>query len=189
MFSEVMAMKVFPVSALCVGAILMGAQAETAGDKSANAAEPKTAEQVFHGETLDRSVQVYPKASLQTWNRKKAAGGEGDLLGEFAYTRMQTDEKDALREIGWTTLPPGASIGLHQHKDNEDAYIIIAGTGVFTDSNGKETVVGAGDVTIARPGQSHALRNNGNEPLVFLDVIAQTTLPPATNESDTAEKK
>ena len=111
------------------------------------------------------------------------------MLGEFAYTRMQTDENDALREIGWTTLPPGASIGLHQHKDNEDAYIIIAGTGIFTDGNGKETAVGAGDVTIARPGQSHALRNNGNEPLVFLDVIAQTKLPPATNEANTTEKK
>jgi mannose-6-phosphate isomerase len=182
-------MKVFLVSALCAGAMFVGAQAETATDKGGNASEPKTAEQLFHGETLDRSVQVYPKATLHTWNRKKAAGGEGDLLGEFAYTRMQTDENDALREIGWTTLPPGASIGLHQHKDNEDAYIIIAGTGIFTDGNGKETAVGAGDVTIARPGQSHALRNNGNEPLVFLDVIAQTKLPPATNEANATEKK
>ena len=31
----------------------------------------------------------------------------------------------------------------------------------------------AGDVTIARPGQSHGLRNEKKEPLVFLDVIAQ----------------
>nr|WP_281270400.1 cupin domain-containing protein [Cardiobacterium valvarum] len=65
----------------------------------------------------------------------------------------------------------------------------MAGTGIFTDGNGKETAVGAGDATIARPGQRHALRNNGNEPLVFLDVIAQTKLPPATNEASATEKK
>ena len=49
-------MKVFLVSALCAGAMFVGAQAETATDKGGNASEPKTAEQVFHGETLDRSV-------------------------------------------------------------------------------------------------------------------------------------
>ena len=31
----------------------------------------------------------------------------------------------------------------------------------------------AGDVTIARPNQSHGLRNEKDEPLVFLDIIAQ----------------
>ena len=56
---------------------------------------------------------------------------------------------------------------------NEDAYIIISGEGIFTDGTGKETVVRAGSITIARPGQSHALRNEKDEPLVFLDIIAQ----------------
>ena len=65
------------------------------------------------------------------------------------YTRKQTNEKDAFREIGWLTLPPGASIGLHKHDNNEDVYIIISGKGIFTDSNGKETEVKAGDITIA----------------------------------------
>ncbi|MFC2504208.1 MAG: cupin domain-containing protein, partial [Cardiobacterium sp.] len=62
-------------------------------------------------------------------------------------------------------------------------YIIISGKGIFTDSNGKESEVQAGDITIARPGQSHALKNAGDEPLVFLDLIAQTaSAPPATDE-------
>ena len=39
---------------------------------------------------------------------------------------------------------------------------------------GKQTEVGAGDITIARPGQSHALKNIGKKPLVFLDLIAET---------------
>ena len=122
---------------------------------------------------VDRSVQLYRSQDLQTWNREKAGGGTGDLLGKFAYTRHQTAEQDAIKEIGWLTLPVGASIGLHRHDSNEDVYIIVSGKGVFTDGNGKETAVGARDVTVARPGQSHALKNTGNEPLVLINVIGQ----------------
>ena len=147
-----------------------------------DAAYTQKIEEVFRGEHVDRTIQVYRKGELQTWNREKAAGGEGALLGDFSYTRKQTDAGDAFREIGWLTLPPGASIGLHKHTENEDVYIIISGNGVFTDSNGKEFAVAAGDITIARPGQSHALRNSGTEPLVFLDLIAQTA-PAATQQT------
>ena len=122
----------------------------------------------------DRSVQVYKKSDLTEWNRENAAGGKGPLFGRFAFTRHQTAAQDAFREIGWLTLPPGASIGRHNHTGNEDAYIIVSGKGLFTDSSGRQTEVGAGDITIARPGQSHALKNTGQEPLVFLDLIAET---------------
>lgn len=71
------------------------------------------------------------------------------------------------------TLLPGASIGLHKHDNNEDTYIIVSGEGIFTDTAGKETPVKGGDVTIARKGEAHALKNTGKAPLVFLDVIAQ----------------
>ena len=122
------------------------AQAQSATPAANDAQYQQKIEQVFRGAELDRSIQVYPKAELATWDREKAAGGEGALLGQFAYTRKQTNEKDAFREIGWLTLPPGASIGLHKHDNNEDVYIIISGKGIFTDSNGKETEVKAGDI-------------------------------------------
>ena len=61
----------------------------------------------------DRSIQVYKKADLAEWNRENAAGGQGPLLGSFAFTRHQTADQDAFKEIGWLTLPPGASIGQH----------------------------------------------------------------------------
>ena len=103
------------------------AQAQSATPTANDAQYQQKIEQVFRGAELDRSIQVYPKAELATWDREKAAGGEGALLGQFAYTRKQTNEKDAFREIGWLTLPPGASIGLHKHDNNEDVYIIISG--------------------------------------------------------------
>lgn len=117
--------------------------------------------------------QVIVKADLQTWDREGVAGGTGTLFGKFSITRHDAPEEYAIKEIGWMTLQPGASIGMHKHENNEDAYIIVSGEGTFTDSDGNETIVRAGDVTIARKGQSHALANTGQEPLVFLDVIGQ----------------
>lgn len=118
-------------------------------------------------------AQYYAKENLKTWDRDKVAGGEGTLFGKFAWTRNDAPKDFACKEIGWMTLLPGASIGMHKHEINEDAYIIVSGEGMFVDSDGTKTNVKAGDVTIARKGQSHALYNTGKEPLIFLDVIAQ----------------
>ena len=152
-------------SALIAAACLASATAGAHGNQLAANEPSKT--------PVDRSVQVYKKAEMQTWNRSKAAGGEGELLGKFAYTRHQTDDQDAIREIGWLTLPPGASIGLHGHTINEDVYLIVEGRGIFVGSDGKEVPVSAGDVTIARPGQSHSLKNTGRRPLRFINFIGQ----------------
>lgn len=123
--------------------------------------------------TAAEPQQLFTKDTLKTWDREKVAGGEGSLYGKFSFTRNDATADQAIREIGWMTLPPGASIGMHKHENNEDAYIIISGEGLFTDSEGKETPVKSGDITLARKGQSHALKNTGKEPLIFLDVIAQ----------------
>lgn len=112
------------------------------------------------------------KTGMHQWNRQDVAGGKGTLYGSFAFDRNEATDWMAIKEIGWMTLQPGDSIGLHKHTVNEDAYIIISGTGTFSDGV-KETQVTTGSITIARAGQSHALANTGTEPLVFLDIIAQ----------------
>jgi mannose-6-phosphate isomerase-like protein (cupin superfamily) len=118
-------------------------------------------------------ADVYLKDELIDFNRDAAAGGKGTLQGQFAFRREAAQKNEAIKEIGWMTLQPGDSIGFHQHKNNEDAYIIVSGVGTFTDSDGQSHQVKAGDVTIARKGQSHGLANTGKEPLVFIDVIAE----------------
>jgi len=95
--------------------------------------------------------QVYKKEELITLDKEKVAGGNGTLHGKFAFTRDMATEEDAIKEIGWMTLNKGESVGVHPHKNNEDTYIIV----------------------FARPNQSHGLRNEKDEPLVFLDIIAQ----------------
>ena len=118
--------------------------------------------------------QVYHKKDLKTWDRTSVGGGTGAVKGTFSFTRNDTAAQSGLafKEIGWLTLEPGSSIGLHKHDNNEDAFIIIAGEGTFTDSDGRQTVVREGDITLARKGQSHALKNTGKQPLIILDIIA-----------------
>ena len=58
-------------------------------------------------------------------------------------------------------------------------YLIVEGRGIFVGSDGKEIPVSAGDITIARPGQSHALKNTGRRPLRFINFIGQ--LPSAAS--------
>ena len=117
--------------------------------------------------------QCYTAEQLFTKDVEGAGGGQGTLHGQFAFRREQALPEDAIKETGWMTLKPGAYIGLHKHADNEDAYLIISGKGVFTDGDGNAWVVGPGDMTLARPGQAHGLANLYKEDLVFLDIIAK----------------
>ncbi|MDR1826695.1 MAG: cupin domain-containing protein [Methylobacteriaceae bacterium] len=118
--------------------------------------------------------QVYPKEGYSTAEKEKLGGtGLGTVHAEYAFPRDKALPDQAMKEIAWLTLPPGASIGVHKHDQNEDAYIILSGSGTFTGSDGKEVAVKAGDTTIARKGEAHGLKNTGTEPLVILDVIAQ----------------
>ena len=121
----------------------------------------------------EKHGQCYTAEDLFVKDVNGAGGGMGVLHGEFAFRREQALGSDAIKEIGWMTLKKGASIGLHPHADNDDTYIIISGKGVFTGSDGKEIAVGPESVTIAGPGESHALRNDGDDDLVFIDVIAK----------------
>ena len=122
---------------------------------------------------LPRSEQCWDLEELTALDKHDVAGGKGTLYGEFAFTRENAREDDAIKEIGFMTLKHGDFIGLHTHADNEDAYLILSGTGIFTDGEGNAWVVTEGDMTIARPGQAHGLANLSGEDLVFLDIIAK----------------
>lgn len=119
--------------------------------------------------------QCWTSDELTELNKENVAGGKGTLYGRFAFIRDNARDEDAIKEIGFMTLKPGAYIGLHKHNDNEDAYLILSGKGIFTDGNGNAYVVQAGDMTIARPGQAHGLANLFDEDLVFLDIIAKNS--------------
>ena len=80
--------------------------------------------------------------------------GEGtiqvvELFNEFA-TPMQY--------FHYTVLPPGTSVGLHKHGNDEEFYVILEGEGIMTDE-GQDKPVRAGDVIKNPPYGEHALVN------------------------------
>ena len=74
------------------------------------------------------------------------------------------------RLFGMMTLDKGCSIGLHTHTKETEYYFILAGEGIVTEADGDKPV-SKGDVVITGDGESHAIRNEGTAPLVFIALI------------------
>ena len=71
-------------------------------------------------------------------------------------------------EISFTVFPPKTSMPfLHQHKNNEELYIFIKGSGQFQVD---DTVfdVSEGSVVRISPNGKRIYRNNSENPLIFL---------------------
>ena len=94
---------------------------------------------------------------------------------------MLQEEMRHCRLFGTITIDKGNSIGAHDHVNETEYYYILSGEGGVTESDG-EKVVKAGDLVITGGGASHAIRNEQNEPLVFLALIILdgTHSPPGT---------
>ena len=68
-------------------------------------------------------------------------------------------------------LPPGASVGWHQHKRDTEPYYILKGTPDFIDNDKTVTRVAPGDVCVIEVGQFHSLENNTAEDVEFMALI------------------
>lgn len=71
-------------------------------------------------------------------------------------------------ELSFQTFQPGAETGfLHTHKNHEELYFFLAGSGEFQ-VDGKIVPVSEGSVVRVAPAGKRSVRNNGTEPLVML---------------------
>lgn len=68
-------------------------------------------------------------------------------------------------------LAKDEGVDWHTHIGEAEYYYILKGQGVFTDTDGSEHTVEAGDVCTIKPGQSHAIRNEHAETLEFIALI------------------
>jgi mannose-6-phosphate isomerase-like protein (cupin superfamily) len=99
--------------------------------------------------------------------------------GEVHSVKLYDDHDFAspLKFLYYMVMPPGTSIGYHQHGQNEEMYLVLEGTGRMT-VNGEERDVKPGDVLLNRAGWSHGLENTGSEPIRLL--IYEADLVPAS---------
>src|SRR3954452_19547898 len=64
-------------------------------------------------------------------------------------------------------LPPGATVGQHLHRQTEEIYYILTGSGEMT-VNKETTFVGAGDAVFIPKNSSHTLTNIGTKAMTIL---------------------
>ena len=106
--------------------------------------------------------------SMREETREAMRGGKGAV--KLQYLFEQGEYKGHARLMAKIVLPPGASIGLHEHKEEEELFYIIKGRGLVTDE-GRTREVGPGDAIMTGGGNSHAIENVGSEELEFIAVI------------------
>jgi uncharacterized cupin superfamily protein len=76
-------------------------------------------------------------------------------------------------EASITKLPPGYSVPFfHKHRENEELYVILSGTGEFQ-VDGDVVAIGPGSAVGVKPDGERTLRNTGAEDLVYLCVQAR----------------
>ena len=114
-----------------------------------------------------RSCKMVRKETLTV--KHELRGGKGDI---YMYHIMNTDELMGHATMyARVVLPPGSSIGVHQHVGNTEPYYILKGKGIFTDADGSRIPVTVGDVCLIACGESHGMENAGEEDLEMIALI------------------
>jgi mannose-6-phosphate isomerase-like protein (cupin superfamily) len=86
---------------------------------------------------------------------------------------VQPGEIDHCRMFATVALEQGISVGEHMHEGDAEYFWILSGQGIVTEVDG-EKIVNPGDFVATGDGESHAIRNENSEPLVFVALIIVT---------------
>lgn len=111
---------------------------------------------------------IKKKPAQEIEQRKNLRGGTGEITVRHYFKPEEITARTRL--CSEMILPPGASIGVHDHVDEDEIYIIQKGCGVMTDG-GQEISVEPGDAILTGKGSSHSIRNSGPENLVVTAMI------------------
>ncbi|GAB3079001.1 cupin domain-containing protein [Micromonospora schwarzwaldensis] len=84
-------------------------------------------------------------------------GGVGELRAHRAYDRSTAVAGVAFIDL--VVVPPGSSIGLHRHGDDQETYVLLRGEATMH-RGGEEFRVRAGDVVVNPPHTVHGLLND-----------------------------
>ena len=100
--------------------------------------------------------------------RRDMRGGKGEVTIRHYFSGDEI--KAPCRLCSELILPPGTGIGLHEHNEEDEVFIIQQGEGVITEDE-SEVEVKKGDAILTGNGGSHAIRNTGERDLVVTAII------------------
>ncbi len=105
---------------------------------------------------------------MQIEERTQMRGGQGTVRIQHAF--KPEEFAACCRLCATLTLPPGASIGRHEHLNEDEVYLVLSGQGLLDDGT-SSTRIGPGDAVLTGRGAAHAVLNDGTEPLQIFAVI------------------
>ncbi|MFC3799646.1 cupin domain-containing protein [Cohnella sp. GCM10012308] len=107
---------------------------------------------------------------------RKRVFGMHDGEGPMEFARVCTDEDFGvpIDFVDYAVLPPGSAIGLHQHRGNEEFYLILKGSGSMQIGDSRFAVK-AGDLILNPDGSTHGLRNCGSDDIHLF--VVQVPMP------------
>ena len=74
--------------------------------------------------------------------------------------------------VAWQ-VNPGQRLAAHIHPHGQDTWTILSGQGDYQlQASGESITIVAGDIVVAPTGSVHGVRNNGDEPLRIISVVA-----------------
>jgi len=73
---------------------------------------------------------------------------------------------------GRVYLPPGQTCGQHSTKNHEELLVFLSGQGELMIGEENCFQVGRGKVSYIPPQTLHAVKNTGNEPLIYIYCVA-----------------
>ncbi len=73
--------------------------------------------------------------------------------------------------ITWVEGGPGSEQAAHAHPSNEQVFVIVRGRGIMKVGD-EEEEVGPGTMVFLPPATWHAIRNTGEEPLVYVSATS-----------------
>jgi len=88
-----------------------------------------------------------------------------DMQVQFLIDNASAGTDDFL--LGWTVLPPGARHDRHLHRDADEFFIVLQGSGRIYLDSGTEPA-GQGDVIWTPRGRWHGFDNTGDEDVVLV---------------------
>jgi mannose-6-phosphate isomerase-like protein (cupin superfamily) len=118
---------------------------------------------------VERLVQT-----VRLEDREPFVTADGSTIREIAGVPSGNSINQSLAEA---TVPPGGETQEHFHRETEEIYHFVAGSGRMR-LGPQEAPVRAGDSVVIAPGVPHKLWNTGGEPLVLLCCCA----PPYSHE-------
>lgn len=87
---------------------------------------------------------------------------------EFMSPRVSGLKNLSIAEI---TIPAGVSVEKHYHKESEEIYHVVSGSGImFLDD--EESELSPGQAVSIKVGQWHSIRNDKKSPLVMIVTCA-----------------